>query len=121
MAENVTRIREYSSDVRSRIASLETQMVNVAEDVKRIETRVDAQYQQLHSRISDFRDEMRTEIDTKHEKLIDKLDEHGKRELEANAKLETKISSMEKWRWMIMGGAVVAGYIIGHLKLEKLI
>lgn len=121
MAENVTRIREYSADVRSRIASLETQMVNVAEDVKRIEARVDAQYQQLNARISDFRDEMRTEIDAKHEKLITKLDEHGKRESEANSKLEEKISSMEKWRWMLMGGAVVAGYLIAHLKIEKLL
>lgn len=119
--ESVTRIRDYSGDVKSRIASLETQMVSVAEDVRRIDGRVDTQYQQLHSRISDLRDDIRNEIDDKHERLITKLDEHSKAEAENNKSMSSKISSMEKWRWMIMGGAVVVGYILAHVKLEKLL
>jgi predicted nucleic acid-binding Zn-ribbon protein len=119
--ESVTRIRDFSGDVKSRIASLETQMVNVSEDVRRIEGRVDNQYQQLHSRISDLRDDIRNEIDEKHERLIAKLDEHSKAEAENNKSMSSKISSMEKWRWMIMGGAVVVGYILAHVKLEKLL
>ena len=31
-----------------------------------------------------------------------------------------KIQTIEKWRWMIMGGALVVGYVLAHLKLEKL-
>lgn len=119
--ESVTRIRDYSGDVKSRIASLETQMTNVAEDVRRIDSRVDTQYQQLHSRISDLRDDIRNEIDEKHERLITKLDEHSKAEAENNKSMSSKIASMEKWRWMIMGGAAVVGYILAHVKLEKLI
>lgn len=119
--ESVTRIRDFSGDVKSRIASLETQMVNVAEDVRRIDGRVDTQYQQLHSRISDLRDDIRNEIDEKHERLITKLDEHSKAEAENNKSMSSKISAMEKWRWMIMGGAIVVGYILAHVKLEKLL
>jgi predicted RNase H-like nuclease (RuvC/YqgF family) len=107
--------------MKSRVATLETQVSNIAEDVRRIETRVDGQYEQLHARISDLREDIRTEIDTKHEKLIQKLDEHNKSEKEENDRLSSKISSMEKWRWMIMGGAIVVGYILAHLKLEKLL
>lgn len=121
MSETVTRIRDFSGDMKSRVASLETQVVNITEDVKRIETRVDGQYQQLHSRISDLRDDIRHEIDDKHERLITKLDEHAERESVANNEMRSKISSMEKWRWMIMGGAVVVGYILAHVKLEKLL
>lgn len=121
MAESVTRIRDYSGDMKSRVATLETQVLNISEDVKRIESRVDGQYEQLHSRINDLKEDIRTEIDTKHEKLIEKLDEHSKSEREENAKMSSKISSMEKWRWMIMGGAVVVGYILAHLKLERLL
>lgn len=119
--ESVTRIRDFSGDVKSRIASLETQMVNVADDVRRIDGRVDTQYQQLHSRISDLRDDIRNEIDEKHERLITKLDEHSKAEAENNKSMSSKISAMEKWRWMIMGGAIVVGYILAHVKLEKLL
>lgn len=121
MSESVTRIRDLSGDMKSRVASLETQVVNIAEDVRRIETRVDGQYQQLHSRISDLRDDIRHEIDDKHDRLMKKLDEHADKEINANNEMRSKISSMEKWRWMIMGGAVVVGYILAHVKLEKLL
>jgi hypothetical protein len=30
-----------------------------------------------------------------------------------------KLATFEKWRWMIMGGALVAGYVLAHVKLEK--
>ena len=107
--------------MRSRLASLETQVINIAEDVRRIDTRVDGQYQQLHSRISDMRDEIRDEIDSKHERLVEKLDEHTKSENAANKEMNEKIGKMEKWRWLIMGGATVVGYILAHVKLDKLL
>lgn len=120
MAENVTRIRDYSSDVKQRIAALETQMNIVARDVEKIESKIDQQYEQLHSRISDMKDEIRHEIDDKHEKLIQKLDAHSKTEALNNDTMEKKISGLEKWRWFLMGGAAVVGYILAHVKIEKL-
>lgn len=117
--DSVIRVRDFSGDVQARIASLETQVVNIAEDVRRIESRVDSQYQQLHSRISDLKDGIRQEIDEKHERVILKLEEHSKIEAENNKAMADKMSSMEKWRWMIMGGAVVVGYILAHIKIEK--
>ena len=32
-----------------------------------------------------------------------------------------KINKIEKWRWMIMGGALVAGYVLAHIRIENLI
>ena len=120
MAENVTRIRDFGGDVKQRIASLETQMLAVAHNVEKIEARVDDHYQTLHSRISDMRDELRQDIDEKHEKLMNKLDDHAKSETETNKSMSSKIAELQKWRWMIMGGAAVMGYIFAHIKIEKL-
>lgn len=120
MSENVTRIRDYSGDVKQRIASLETQMLNVAHTVEKIETRVDTHYQTLHSRISDMRDELRQDIDDKHEKLMKKLDEHAKSESETNKSMANKIAELQRWRWTVMGAAIVVGYVLAHMKLEKL-
>lgn len=117
--EKVTRIKDYG-DVRSRVASLETQMVALAHSVEKIESRVDTQYQTIHSRISDMRDEIRNEIDVKHERVIEKLEEHAKVEAEENKALADKIGAMEKWRWMVMGAAAVAGYVLAHMKIERL-
>lgn len=120
MAENVTRIRDFGGDVKQRIASLETQMVTIAHNMEKIETRVDTHYQTLHSRISDMRDELRSDIDEKHEKLMDKLDQHAQSENKTNEEMASKISGLEKWRWFLMGGAAVVGYILAHVKVDKL-
>ncbi|MFZ9589112.1 MAG: hypothetical protein ACO28V_05230 [Chitinophagaceae bacterium] len=31
-----------------------------------------------------------------------------------------RINTLEKWRWMIFGGAIVVGYILAHVRIEKL-
>lgn len=118
MAETVTRLRE--SDVKARIAILESQMGNVNASVQRLDERMEGQYTALHSRISDMRDDLRAEIDKKNDQMIAMLKEHMDAELEHHEAMRDKITSIEKWRWMIMGGAIVIGYVLAHLKLEKL-
>ena len=64
--------------------------------------------------------DMITNIETKHEKVMDKLDEQTKSSTEQHKDIAEKMASIEKWRWMVMGGAIAAGYVLAHLKLEKL-
>lgn len=118
MADTVTRIRD--ADMRSRVTVLETQILGIASNVEKLEQKVEGQYQTLHSRISDMRDDLRSEIDKKHSEMIGMLKEHMDAELEHHQKIQEKMGSIERWRWMIMGGAIVLGYVIAHLKLEKL-
>lgn len=118
MAENVTRIK--STDTTARIAVLEHQMDSVNHNIDSLKTKVDGQYETLHSRISDMRDDMHKEIGDKHEALMKKLDEQDERSTTQHKALADKVTSFERWRWMIMGGAVVVGYVLAHMKLEKL-
>jgi hypothetical protein len=118
MADTVTRIRD--ADMKSRVTVLETQLYNVATNVEKLEHKVEGQYQTLHSRISDMRDDLRTEIDKKHAEMIGMLKEHMDAELNHHKTIQEKMASIERWRWMIMGGAIVLGYVIAHLKLDKL-
>jgi len=34
--------------------------------------------------------------------------------------ISTRISVLEKWRWMIFGGAIVVGYILAHIRIDKI-
>ena len=54
-------------------------------------------------------EEMREEQKEQHQALCDKFDNVSKR-----------IAVLEKWRWMIFGGAIVVGYILAHVRIEKL-
>jgi DNA repair exonuclease SbcCD ATPase subunit len=119
MADNVTRIKD-ASDFRSRLSVVETQLINVSHNVEKLEEKVENQYNILHSRISDLRDDLRNEISDRNRDVTMMLSEHIKTEKENNAEISEKLSNMEKWRWMIMGAAVVAGYILGQVKIANL-
>ena len=108
-------------ETETRVSILENQVENITSNVVKLETKIDSNYATLHHRISDLRDDLRNDIDTKHEKIIDKLDAQTKASTEQHKAIAEKISSIEKWRYMMVGGSIVMGYILAHIKLEKLI
>ena len=108
-------------ETETRVSVLETQVDTIYGNVTKLEQKIDSNYATLHSRISDMRDDLRNDIDTKHEKIIDKLDVQAKASSEQHRAIAEKINAIEKWRYMLVGGAVVIGYILAHIKLEKLI
>ena len=118
MAEPITKA---ALETDTRVSVLETQVDTIAGNVIKLEQKIDSNYATLHHRISDLRDDLRNDIDTKHEKIIDKLDSQTKASTEQHKAIAEKISSIEKWRYMMVGGSIVIGYIIAHIKLDKLI
>lgn len=74
-------------DTASRIAVLENEVKNIANDVK----------------------EMRAESKAQHEILLKKMDS-----------MDERLGIVERWRWMILGAAIVAGYILAHIRIDAL-
>lgn len=120
MTDKVTRVRT-GVDTLSRVSVLEAQIMSIGHDIEKLETKVEGQYNTLHSRISDMRDDVHRELNDKHSALMKKLDEQSKSSSEQHLAISKKVSEMEKWRWMVMGAAIVVGYILAHIKLDKLI
>ena len=110
--------RDESTAVR--VTVLETQVSTLAVNLDKIENKIDTNYQTLHTRISDLRDDINQSIETKHDRLMQKLDEQNNSATQQHKAISDKIQVIEKWRWMIMGGALVLGYVLAHLKIEKL-
>ena len=108
-------------ETETRVSVLETQVDTIVGSVTKLEQKIDSNYATLHHRISDLRDDLRNDIDTKHEKIIDKLDSQTKASTDQHKAIAEKISAIEKWRYMLVGGAIVVGYFLAHIKLEKLI
>jgi len=118
MASEMVRTRP--EDTASRISVLESQVDDLSTDVQKIEIKIDANYVTLHHRISDLRDDIHANIDSKHNLLVEKLDKQALNSTMQHQALAEKIQAIEKWRWMIMGAAVVVGYVLAHLKLDNL-
>ena len=108
------------SDTTTRLTVLETQVETISSDLSKMEEKIDANYATLHHRISDMRDDFHRSLEEKHEKVINKLDTQARASTSQHEALSEKVQSFEKWRWMIMGAAIVVGYVLAHLKLEKL-
>ena len=53
--------------------------------------------------------EMRQEQKEQHETLLRRF-----------SSMDQRLSVVEKWRWMLLGAAVVIGYIIAHIRIERL-
>lgn len=34
--------------------------------------------------------------------------------------MDDRLNVLERWRWMIVGAAVVVGYILAHVKIDRL-
>jgi chromosome segregation ATPase len=105
-----------------RIAKLETQVETIKEDVAEVKQDI----KEIHSRITtqtreivDKMDDMQTRLEHKmnanaqisqqqhqeiHKQISDDVD-----------KLGTRVSDLEKWKWYVIGGAAVIGYLVAHL------
>jgi predicted RNase H-like nuclease (RuvC/YqgF family) len=120
MAAELANGRDNSRDTETRVTVLETQVSGISHNLEKIEGKIEANYNTLHHRISELRDDLHEDIEIKHEKVMEKLDEHVKDSDRQNEEIKKMISHIEKWKWMIMGGAIVVGYVLAHLRLEKL-
>ena len=94
-----------------RVAKLEAQVESLKEDVADVKTDI----KELHSRIMTGNREIMDKLDEK----IDALAKSDKEQHETLKKtmenVKDRVDVLERWRWMIVGGAIVIGYLIGHL------
>jgi hypothetical protein len=96
-----------------RIAKLEAQVEGIKEDVASVKSDI----KELHSRITTGNREIMDKLDEKIDELA-KADKDQHQALKsAMENVKDRVDVLEKWRWMIVGGAIVLGYLIGHLEV----
>jgi len=96
-----------------RITRLETQMTDLKEDVAAVKSDI----KELHSRITTGNKEIMNKLD-------EKIDELAKSDKDQHASLKQtmenvkeRVDILERWRWMIVGAAIVCGYLLGNTNL----
>jgi hypothetical protein len=102
-----------SMDMPERIAKLEAQVEAIKDDVAELKSDV----KEIHSRITTGNREIMQKIDEK----IDHLAKSDSEQHSAMAKsiddMKERVDILERWRYMIVGGAIALGYLISHLDL----
>ena len=107
--------RNAKESTLSRVSVLESQVDNITSNVTKLEQKVDSSYAVLHHRISELRDDFRLELDNKHEKLIQKLDEQTASSTAQHKVIHDQIEELNRWKWMLVGGATVTAAVLGYV------
>ena len=71
-----------------------------------------AQYEMLHDRISNMKDEIDAKIADSHNKIMSEIKELRKEQPEHAQEMSSRIAALEKWKWTIVGGALVIGFVL---------
>lgn len=101
-----------------RIAKLEAQVESIKEDVADVKSDI----KDLHSRITTGNREIMDKLDEKIDALATADKEQHTQLKSSMDKVRERVDVLERWRWMIVGGAIVLGYALGHIDvLQKFI
>ena len=99
-----------------RVAKLEAQVEGIKEDVAAVKQDI----RDLHSRITTGNREIMEKIDDKVDELAQADKEQHAAQIDATRNLSERVDTLERWRWMVVGGAVALGYILSKLPLEAI-
>ncbi len=107
-----------SAQLDIKVAKLETEVDGIKDDVIEIKDELKV----VHGRITEGNEkvmeklgQMSKDSDSQHNAIVDRMNVMDKR-------INGRITVLEQWRWLVIGGAVVVGWIISHSGIiDKLI
>ncbi len=107
----VAAAREPVDNVEIQVAKLETTVEIVKEDV----TELKEEMKVVHGRITEGNEKIMNKLmdisndaNDQHEGILQRMNDMDKR-------INGRIGVLEKWKWMVLGGAVLAGWIISAI------
>ena len=76
--------------------------------------RLEAQRQteMLHKRIGDLRDELYDEVASSHKEIMREIREMKEESNKHHKQMEERLSSLERWKWLVIGGAGSIGFVL---------
>ena len=74
----------------------------------------------IHERIEKHRNEVATEIEKSHGLIMNEIKQLRLDQAEHHKLVSERLSRLEQWRWIMVGGAIVVGYLISALPLAKI-
>ena len=101
----IEKISDVSNSINRMLAGHEEKISQQEEVQIRTEQEINNDIKELHSRISTNTRELMNLMSEQHKEQTDKM---TKLEIE----LQGRVGVLEKWRWIIIGGSIVAGFII---------
>ena len=81
------------------------------------ESRIDTQEKSIeivHKRIRDMREEIHLDMSTHYETILEELKEMKQEQRKHAEEMSSRVSNLEKWRYVVMGAAIVLGFLLAE-------
>lgn len=105
-----------------RINSNEKQTGALEKSMSKLETDIEKDIKELHSRITTTTKEITSDLSETEKRITDaireiKIELYKERDdvKRKSKELEDRIVILEKWRWVVMGGSTVIGFLLAKL------
>ena len=123
LCEKIDRTIDKLEDVSvtlSRMVSLQEQRLETQEKAtKELKSEFIAETRDIHKRINDVQKDLVERIDDIEVRILDEIQklrvELSRMEPSPSTDVSNRLSDIEKWRWVLTGGALVVGWLLSHI------
>lgn len=91
-----------------RLDDLDTDGAHLKQDIKEVHSRLTTVSREILDQIATMEKNIKTDATSQHAVLSGQMD-----------KLDERINIVEKWKFIVLGGAIVVGFILGQIDLSK--
>lgn len=113
----IDKIADASNGISRILAVHDNQIKDTEYEVLERKRLAEKEVELLHKRISEKELEQRATIEKHHTDLMIFLETHDTRSRIAYEELSTRVSALEQWKWVVVGAASIAGFLIAELGL----
>ena len=117
----IEKIADVAGSLHTIMAVHKEKLIRQEEALEDQEKQFRDNIQELHSRITTNAKEASQHMSEMERRLVDAMSEHNRKETEQFLKLreelQTRVGILEKWRHLIIGGAIVIGFVIQRLPI----
>ena len=111
----VAEIAKSSTDIIRLLAVHDSRINNLELGSKETITDV----RDLYKKMSDNTKEILEKIEDMEGRIEDKLKEHTDKSFVQQKVISDRLTVLENWRWLIVGGAIALGFLLDHLEFFK--
>jgi uncharacterized protein YllA (UPF0747 family) len=112
----IEKIADVSSSLHTIMAVHEEKLLRQEDALDEQEKKLTDNIMELHSRITKNAEATTQQMSEMERRMIQAMREHNKSETEEFQKLrhelQNRVGVLEKWRWIIIGGSIVAGFAL---------
>lgn len=120
LTEVSTSLSQLMAVHEAKLSAQEIITKQTTELVEKRRVEMEDKVQQLHSRISSGERELSDKIEDQYDDIMTEIKEMRLESQTQHTALSDRISAMERWHWLIIGGSIIVGVIISQVDLARI-